>query len=255
VTALRITSRAGAAAVAGIAAIASYSHMRDLAVVHGQSHTLAALMPLSVDGLLVVAAVAMADDRAAGRTPRLSARISFVIGVAASILANVLAAPDSLLARAISAWPAVALLLVVEMLSRTGKVAKALATSEPEGGSHDQERDRAGGAGKEARLARDGRLQGEGGEVRPGGPGLRQEAARVRPRSLTAAERVTAAHARHPAASHKRLAEVAGVSLATVKRHRPTGSPSATPPGESFAKSVNGNVPDLESIATRSVDR
>ncbi|MBQ0901272.1 hypothetical protein [Micromonospora sp. U21] len=52
-----------------------------------------------------------------GRPGRMSARVSFLIGVVASIVANVLAAPDNLVARVISARPALALLLVVEMLT------------------------------------------------------------------------------------------------------------------------------------------
>lgn len=113
----RYARTTSAAVVAGVAAIASYSHMRDLASAHGQSTLLANLLPVSVDGMLVVASAVMADDRAAGRPARLSARVSFVVGVVASIVANVLAAPDNLVARVISAWPALALLLVVEMLT------------------------------------------------------------------------------------------------------------------------------------------
>lgn len=109
-----------AATVAGVAAVASYSHMRDLAATHGQSPLLANLLPVSVDGMLVVASAVMADDRATGRPARLSARVSFAFGVVASIVANVLAAPPDAVARVISAWPALALLLVVEMLTGVG---------------------------------------------------------------------------------------------------------------------------------------
>lgn len=111
----RYARTTSAAVVAGVAAVASYSHMRDLAAEHGQGTLLANLLPVSVDGLLVVASAVTADDRHAGRQVRLSARVSFVVGVAASIVANVLAAQPSTVARVISAWPALALLLVVEM--------------------------------------------------------------------------------------------------------------------------------------------
>lgn len=123
----RTARTTSAAVVAGVAAIASYSHMRDLAAAHGQGVLLANLLPVSVDGMLIVASAVTADDRAAGRPVRLSARVSFVVGVAASIVANVLAAPPSTVARVISAWPALALLLVVEMLAggRTRGVADA----------------------------------------------------------------------------------------------------------------------------------
>ncbi|WP_433530360.1 hypothetical protein ACQPYA_30045 [Micromonospora sp. CA-263727] len=57
--------------------------------------------------------------------------------------------------------------------------------------------------------------------VRPG---------RVTARTLTAGERVIAAHTADPDAPHERIARLAKVSVSTVKRHRPrpmTGSPSA----------------------------
>jgi hypothetical protein len=104
--------------VALVAAIASYSHMKAVAMVHGQPELLAALMPLSVDGLLIVASIVMAEDRENGFRPRPSARGSFWGGVAASIAANVLAAPDDVISRLISGWPAIALFAVVEMLVR-----------------------------------------------------------------------------------------------------------------------------------------
>ncbi|MGC9670848.1 hypothetical protein ACNTMW_30405 [Planosporangium sp. 12N6] len=54
--------------------------------------------------------------------------------------------------------------------------------------------------------------------------------ARVTARSLTAGERVIAAHTAEPNAPHERIARLAEVSVSTVKRHRPrptTGSASA----------------------------
>lgn len=114
----RFARNTSAGLVAAIAAIASYSHMRSLAAVNGQPAHIAMLLPVSVDGLMVVASVAMVDDKAAGYRPRRSAWFAFVTGVVASIAANVLAAPPTVVARVISAWPALALLLVVELLTR-----------------------------------------------------------------------------------------------------------------------------------------
>lgn len=54
-----------------------------------------------------------------GRRSRWSAWLAFGTGVAASVLANVLAAEPSLPARCISALPAVALVLVVEVITRS----------------------------------------------------------------------------------------------------------------------------------------
>jgi hypothetical protein len=111
------SARLGTTAVALIAAVASYAHMRGLALTYGQEPLIATLLPLSVDGLVIVSAVAIGD----GRRHTWSAWLSFWTGVGASIVANVLAAQPNLTARAISAWPAVALLLVVEVISRGGR--------------------------------------------------------------------------------------------------------------------------------------
>jgi len=123
----RVASLSGALVVAAIAALASYSHMRGLAVRYGQSELIADLLPVSVDGMMVVATVALGD----GRRNRWSAWLAFWAGVAASVIANVLAAEPSGIARCISAWPAVAFLLVVEVITRGGRGHSATARVEP----------------------------------------------------------------------------------------------------------------------------
>jgi len=118
---VRLTSTAGAGVVAGIAAWASWSHMVGVAMEVGEHSDIAHALPLSVDGLLVVASAAMVDDRRNGMKPRLSARIMFGVGVAASLAANIAHAQPTIGARIVAAWPALALLGVVELLSRRGK--------------------------------------------------------------------------------------------------------------------------------------
>jgi hypothetical protein len=73
----RVSSVSSALVVAGIAAVASYSHMRHLAVEYGQTEAIADMLPISVDGMLVVATVALGD----GRRYRWSAWLAFWIGV------------------------------------------------------------------------------------------------------------------------------------------------------------------------------
>ena len=87
----RVASLAGAIVVAAIAALASYSHMRAVASRYGQSELIADLLPVSVDGMMAVATIALGD----GRPNRWSAWLAFWTGVAASVLANVLAAEPS----------------------------------------------------------------------------------------------------------------------------------------------------------------
>lgn len=117
----RIARNISAALVAGIAAWSSYRHMVHIALSVGEGPEIAYLLPLSVDGMMVVASVAMVDDKARGLTVRLSAKIAFTLGIVASVGANVAAAHPHLSARIVAAWPAIALLAVVEMLTRGGK--------------------------------------------------------------------------------------------------------------------------------------
>ncbi|MBM0236251.1 DUF2637 domain-containing protein [Micromonospora sp. ATA32] len=113
----RFASLAGTVAVTVIAAVGSYGHQRELALMAGQTPLLATLLPLSVDGMLLVATLALGD----GRRSRWSAWLAFLVGVAASLAANVIVADPHPVARVVSAWPAVALLLTVEVLARSGK--------------------------------------------------------------------------------------------------------------------------------------
>jgi hypothetical protein len=105
-------------AVAAIAAWSSYSHMVHLALRYGERPEVAYALPFSVDGMLIASTIVMVDDKRHGRRVRPMARLAFTVGVIASIAANIAAAPPTLGARLIDAWPAVALLLVVEMLAR-----------------------------------------------------------------------------------------------------------------------------------------
>lgn len=122
----RLARNSSAAVVAAIAAWSSYHHMVEVAQGVGERPDVAYVLPLSVDGMLVVASVAMVDDRRSGRRVRWSARLAFVAGVIASVAANVAAAEGTWGARIVAAWPAVALLLTVELLSRAGRPVKGV---------------------------------------------------------------------------------------------------------------------------------
>lgn len=126
----RISRNLSAAAVAGIAGYASYWHQVHVATMAGERDELAHLLPFSVDGLLVVASIAMVDARAEGRKPSWKTKLGFAIGIAASVGANVMSAQPTWLGRGVAAWPAVALLLVVEILSSRGRKLKDTDTPE-----------------------------------------------------------------------------------------------------------------------------
>jgi hypothetical protein len=115
---VRAARMVSTAAVASIAAWSSYSHMVHVALRYGERPEVAYVLPISVDGMLLVASTVMVDDKRASGVVRWSARVAFTAGVAASVAANIAAAQPTLGARIVAAWPAVALLLVVEMLSR-----------------------------------------------------------------------------------------------------------------------------------------
>ena len=64
---IRRTATVTVAGLAGIAGALSYSHMRQLAEAHGQAGWHAHALPLSVDGVEVVASLVLLADRRTGR--------------------------------------------------------------------------------------------------------------------------------------------------------------------------------------------
>lgn len=109
--------------VAGVAAFASFDHQRAFALRGGADALNAWLWPFSVDGLLVLATVALLKaDSTTSRRGRVAAWLSFGLGVAVSLAANVAAAPalewQPIL---VAGWPPVALLLAVELLAHRSR--------------------------------------------------------------------------------------------------------------------------------------
>lgn len=99
-----------------IAMIQSYCHISTLAMINGQSATLGHMTPISIDGLMIVAAVAIIAQR---RAP--IPLISFGVGALLTLGANALSIhPVSVwwIALILAATPAVALLASAEMLLR-----------------------------------------------------------------------------------------------------------------------------------------
>lgn len=110
--------------VAGVAAYVSYGHIAEVAVLGHQPDLLARVLPLSVDGLMLIATLAMAEDKAANRHPRGWARFSFWFGAAISTAANIAATAVKYgdpLSIAVAAFAPIALLLAIEIVARPGK--------------------------------------------------------------------------------------------------------------------------------------
>jgi hypothetical protein len=126
---IRWVRNGSAGIVAGIAGWASYWHQVHVAQLAGERDELAHVIPFSVDGVLVVASIAMVDARQQGRNPSWQTKVAFAVGIAASVGANVLSAQPTYLGRGVGAWPSIALLLVVEVLSSKGRIRREKAVA------------------------------------------------------------------------------------------------------------------------------
>lgn len=105
--------------VAGVAAYASYVHQRAFALQGGADPVSASLWPLSVDGLLLLATAALLRQTRTGtHHAHHLVWLSFLLGIAVSLAANIAAAPTLAWKPVLVAgWPPVALLLSVELLA------------------------------------------------------------------------------------------------------------------------------------------
>ncbi len=113
---IRFATAAVVCAVAGFAAVVSYSHIYDLGHAHGQDGTAARLLPLSVDGLILAASLVLLHEARNGRGAPALARLMLWLGIGATVGANIAyGAAFGLLGALISAWPAVAFIGAVEI--------------------------------------------------------------------------------------------------------------------------------------------
>jgi len=112
---VRRTTSWAVLAVAAVAAVASYEHMRALASMAGEDWR-AWLLPLSVDGLAVAASMTMLVRRRAGQPAGALPWTALLVGLGASLAANVAAAEPTVVGRLVAAWPPVGLLLSYELL-------------------------------------------------------------------------------------------------------------------------------------------
>jgi hypothetical protein len=112
---VRRVTTAAVVAVAGVAAVASYEHMRALASLAGEGWR-SWLLPISVDGLAVAASMTMLVRRRAGRAAGVLPWAALLLGLGASLAANMAAAEPTVVGRLVAAWPPVGLLLSYELL-------------------------------------------------------------------------------------------------------------------------------------------
>src|SRR5882724_1685546 len=102
---IRWTTTVCVGLLAIIAGTVSYLHMHLLVELHGQPDWVAALTPLSVDGMIVAASTTLLADSRAGERGGVLQWALLVIGSAASLAANVAVAELTVAGRLIAAWP------------------------------------------------------------------------------------------------------------------------------------------------------
>ena len=114
-----IVGAAGATVVglAGVAGAISYSHMAELARVHGEVGWRSHAFPVSVDGIEVVASLVLLAHRRAGTRAGWLPWAALVAGTAASVAANVAVGASDPVGRLVAGWPAVALLVAIKLLA------------------------------------------------------------------------------------------------------------------------------------------
>jgi hypothetical protein len=115
---IRSTTIGCVALLALIAGTVSYLHMHLLVELHGQPGWVAALTPLSVDGMIVAASTTLLADSRSGRNGGVLPWALLVAGSVASLAANVAVAEPTLIGRVIAVWPSFALTASYELLTR-----------------------------------------------------------------------------------------------------------------------------------------
>lgn len=113
---IRLTTTASVLLVALIAAVVSFRHMHELALLHGEDPLAAALIPLAVDGTIVAASMSLLLASRYGSRGGVLPWTLLIIASLASLSANVAVAEPSLIGRVIAAWPSFALIGAYEML-------------------------------------------------------------------------------------------------------------------------------------------
>lgn len=121
--------------VAGAAFRVSYSHIRELATWAGQPADVAIVLPLAVDGMMAIAALALRSDRAAERHARRWAIFGMWLGGLTSTVANVTMTVVhrgwDWVAVGVAAAAPIFLVVSIEIVSHAGKP-KAMQMAAPE---------------------------------------------------------------------------------------------------------------------------
>jgi hypothetical protein len=93
---IRRTTAVSVALLAAIAAMVSYQHMHTLVLKHGETRWAAVLIPVSVDGMVVVFSMSVLMASRLARRGEWLPWVLLIVGSLASLAANVLVAEPSL---------------------------------------------------------------------------------------------------------------------------------------------------------------
>ncbi|MGI5325506.1 DUF2637 domain-containing protein [Actinomadura nitritigenes] len=133
VSAIRASTAAVVVGIGAIAAYISYRHALDVATAHGEPGSTGRLVPLTIDGLVYVASMVLLDAARRRAPVPFLARPALALGIGATVAVNVLhGIAHGPVGAVIAAWPAVTLVVVVELLMgmiRRGREAGASVAS------------------------------------------------------------------------------------------------------------------------------
>ncbi|WP_395110591.1 DUF2637 domain-containing protein [Actinomadura sp. SCN-SB] len=114
---IRASTAATVVGIGGIAAVVSFRHALEVVRENGETGVTAYLTPLTVDGLVFTASMVLLDAARRGDRAPMLARVALGLGIAATVAVNVLhGLAHGPIGAVVGAWPAVTLILVVELL-------------------------------------------------------------------------------------------------------------------------------------------
>jgi hypothetical protein len=104
-------------ALGAAAAVVSFRHARAVVLANGETGLTAVLIPLTVDGLVLVAGLVLLDCARRGEAPPALAKLALVLGIGATVAVNAAyGMAHGLVGAIVAGWPAVALVVSVELL-------------------------------------------------------------------------------------------------------------------------------------------
>ena len=127
--AIRWATAATVVGLGGVAAVVSFRHALEVVQDHGETRDTAMLYPLTIDGLVFASSMVLLDAARRGEKAPTLAKWTLGIGIGATVAVNILhGIAHGIVGAVIAAWPALALVLAVELmmgLIRRGQQAAA----------------------------------------------------------------------------------------------------------------------------------